>query len=154
MPSRTGAAVICAALLLFALHGVLGTTADAASTVNAGLSGGLSDSEIMRIGMGFAAANGDPDPDDVTAIATTHNAAVHAAMAGDDVGDDEDVDLIVMTGDFAAEGAKHPPGAEIPTGTFLSLVIEPRTGEIWDYGLDSRRPDLSSLGDPTSLSRR
>jgi hypothetical protein len=107
----------------------------------------------LRISRDFAAGNGDPEPDDVTAIATTHNAAVHAAMEGDDVGDDEAVDLIVMTGDFSASGAKHPPGAETPTGTVLSLVIDPRSGEIWDYGLDDRRPDLSSLGAPTSLSR-
>jgi hypothetical protein len=72
-------------------------------------------------------------------------------MPGDDVEGGEDVDLIVMTGHFGATGAKHPPGADTPAGTVLSLVIDARSGETWDYGLGSHRPDLSSLGDPTSL---
>jgi hypothetical protein len=144
---------MCAALLLFGLRAVLSTTADAAIGVNAGLSGTLTDDEILHIGRDFAAANGEPHPDAVTVIATTHKAAVSTAMPGDGVDDEGDVDLIVMTGHFGADGAKHPPGAQTPTGTVLSLVIDPRTGEIWDYGLGTRRPDLSSLGAPTSLSR-
>jgi hypothetical protein len=87
------------------------------------------------------------------AITTTHKAAVTTAMPGEGVDDDGDVDLIVMTGHFGADGAKHPPGEETPTGTVLSLVIDARSGEVTDYGLGSREPDLSSRGDFTSLGQ-
>jgi len=63
-----------------------------------------------------------------------------------DIGGSESVTVVVMTGHFVTFGASVPPGQKPPTGTVLSFTYDEFIGRVLDFGLESYRVDLSSLG--------
>lgn len=65
--------------------------------------------------------------------------------------DKQTVYLVVAKGQFSGRLAKHPPGAQLPTGTVLSLVIDTQTRQITDWGISDTEPNLSALGSVCGL---
>lgn len=110
---------------------------------------------LTKIARTAAVANGDARPTQVTAVMTTHAAALTSATPGDFVpsGQRDRVYLLTLQGHFTAYLASGPPGAPAPKGTYLSVVIDARTFRGLDSGLAARRPPVgpASLGPVTYL---
>jgi hypothetical protein len=122
----------------------------AASAVARGLSPGspVPGSAIGRlqaIADNFAKINGDSSPVSISAVTTTHAKALTSATPGDRVSYQVGamVYLITLTGNFKGYGASVPPGAAIPTGRYLSVVIDARTFSVLDWGLSPNKPPVS-----------
>jgi hypothetical protein len=103
------------------------------------------DSRLRKIALSLARANGDEHPSLIEAVATTRCAALTVATPGDSVthGNTALVYLIVMKGNFTAYAASPPYGAALPTGHYLSVVIDQRSYEVLDYGLSEKPPPKS-----------
>jgi hypothetical protein len=103
-----------------------------------------------------ASINGDPAPAWITVGMTTHAKALTVATPGDYIPGSADVKvfLIIMRGHFTAREVSVPPGAKAPAGQYLSLVIDARTFQGLDFGLDRKPPPvpLTSLGPVTYLT--
>jgi hypothetical protein len=84
------------------------------------------------------------------AVLTTRQAAV-TATSGDLVNSDEPSYLVQLQGNFTALGASVPPGAKLPTGTFLTFIVA-STGRVTVWGVSNRKADLSALGSVIALS--
>lgn len=72
----------------------------------------------------------------------------NALTSGGSVGveDSENVVLVEAQGNFTATYAHPPYGAPLPTGTEMTLILDPTTGQVLDYGLSNTAVDLSSVG--------
>jgi hypothetical protein len=97
----------------------------------------------------------DRAPAWVSVVVTTHEKALTSATPGDTEpsGQQTIVYLITMKGHFVAEDASGPPGTQLPTGTYLSIVINARTFGTTDFGLSHKPPPVApaSLGPVTYL---
>jgi hypothetical protein len=109
----------------------------------------LGSRRILTLALHAAAANGDPGPSLVQHAAGTRFEAV-LVSSGDLVFEWNWSVLIAVRGHFTATGASIPPGGRVPTGTVLTLVIDPRTGQATDFGLGDRYPRLARLGAVTT----
>jgi len=71
-----------------------------------------------------------------------------ALTSGASVGveNSEDVVLVEARGNFIATYAHPPYGAPLPTGTDMTLILDPISGQVLDYGLSHAAVDLSSVG--------
>lgn len=102
------------------------------------------------IARSFAKANADAHPAWINAVITTHGRALASATPGDSesAGARSVVYLITMHGRFTGRMASVPPGAKLPTGSYLSIVINARTFMLMDWGLSPGAPPVSpaSLG--------
>jgi len=102
-----------------------------------------------------AEANGDASPQWMTAVLTTHAKALTSATPGDIVPgtDGGRVYLVTMHGHFTAYGSSPPPGAALPTGEYLSIVVDAATFQVLDFGLSHAPPPVppASLGPVTYL---
>ena len=102
------------------------------------------------IAASFARDNGGQQPDWVTAVMTTHARALDSATPGDFERQSANVVvyLITMEGDFIGYQASVPGGAALPTGRYLSIVVNARTFSVLDWGLSPKAPVVSpaSLG--------
>jgi len=105
---------------------------------------------LDAIAVSFARENGDPTPSWIDAVATTHGKAMESATPGDSEpsGNRVMVYLITMQGHFTANLASPPAGAGLPTGTYMSMVINARTFVIMDWGISPHAPLVApaSLG--------
>jgi hypothetical protein len=113
-------------------------------------------SRLTALASRTAAANGDTSPEWITAVLTTHAKALTSATPGDMTpGGGTEVYLVTMRGRFTAYAASSPPGAALPTGEYLSIVVDAKTLQVLDYGLSPTPPPVSpaSLGPVTYLHR-
>jgi hypothetical protein len=105
---------------------------------------------LNSIAAGFARENGDARPAWIDAVTTTHGKALESATPGDTepLGNRTTVYLITMKGHFTGYGASVPAGARLPTGTYLSIVVNARTFMVTDWGLSPHAPPVApaSLG--------
>jgi hypothetical protein len=105
---------------------------------------------LSLIAASFARQNGDARPAWINAVTTTHGKALESATPGDTepAGNGTTVYLITMKGRFTGSDASVPAGARLPTGTYLSIVINARTFMITDWGLSPHAPAVApaSLG--------
>jgi hypothetical protein len=94
--------------------------------------------------------NGDARPSWIEAVITTHGKALESATPGDTEpsGNQATVYLITMKGHFTGYDASVPPGARLPTGTYISLVVMAKTFAVTDSGLSPHAPPVApaSLG--------
>src|ERR1700722_13141499 len=151
-----GVGVGAAALGLGIYAGFAGQPAQAGNASVPGLA--VSASAATRldgIARDFAKANGDSRPAWINAVITTHARALASATPGDSEasGAKSDVYLITMQGHFTGRMASVPPGAKLPTGSYISIVINARTFMIMDWGLSPGAPPVSpaSLGPVRTL---
>jgi hypothetical protein len=105
-----------------------------------------------------ATINGDPSPAWIVAVLTTRAKALTSATPGDYVPGSAHVTvfLITMRGHFIAREATGPPGAKVPAGRYLSLVIDAKTFQGLDFGIGPKPPPVppASLGPVTYLTGR
>lgn len=114
-------------------------------------------SRLTATALKIARFNGDKAPTSIEAVETTRARALRTATPGDTVpqGAQRQVYLVVMTGKFTAYGASPPAGAALPTGSYLSVTLDPRTFRGMDFGLSDHAPpvSLASLGPVTMLTK-
>jgi len=112
---------------------------------------------LDQIARNFASVNGDARPTWIDAVITTHANALKSATPGDTepAGNRTNVYLITMRGHFIGRMASVPLGAHLPTGRYISIVINARTFTIMDWGLSPNAPPVSaaSLGPVRYLTR-
>lgn len=94
-----------------------------------------------------AVASGDRSVTHGQWVRVTRGVAI-ALTSGASVGieDSEDVVLVEAQGNFTATYAHPMYGAPLPTGTEMTLVLDPTSGQVLDYGLSHTAVDLSSVG--------
>jgi hypothetical protein len=112
-------------------------------------------SRLTSFALRLARSSGDPRPDSVLVVRTTHARALRVATPGDTVPGNGSklVYLVVMRGDFTANFASPPSGGRLPTGTYLDFTIDPATFKVLDLGLNHHAPviQLSNFGPVTRL---
>lgn len=99
----------------------------------------------------FATLNGGSVPDIATVVLTDRNAVTDLFSPGSEAGIDQQVYVVEMEGEFVAEMAKVPDGAETPRGSALWFALESSTGEVTDWGVAVQPQDLSKLGEVSTL---
>ena len=91
-----------------------------------------------------------------SAVVTTRTKALTSATPGDFVPKDEQtvVYLVTVKGHFVARASSRPYRAPVPTGTYMSLVINAETFAGLDFGLGHKPPPvaLDSFGPVTYLN--
>ena len=92
---------------------------------------------------------GEPNPTDGVVVPTTRRLAELVDVDTDEP--DTAVYFVLVHGDFTAYGTSVPPGGKPPTGTILTLTIDPRTNESIGTGLPAAMPDLDAMGTPQPL---
>jgi hypothetical protein len=105
---------------------------------------------LDAIAKDFAKHNGDHKVQWATAVITTHGKALESATPGDTepAGNGAVVYLITIKGKFVGDYASVPAGAKLPTGNYMSIVVNARTFAITDWGLSPKAPPVApaSLG--------
>lgn len=94
-----------------------------------------------------AIASGDPSVTHGQWVRVTRGVA-NSLTSGSSVGseDSEDVVLVEALGNFTATYAHPMYGAPLPTGTVMTLILDPASGQVLDYGLSPTAVDLSRVG--------
>jgi hypothetical protein len=94
-----------------------------------------------------AVASGDSNVTHGQWVRVTRGIA-NALTSGASIGveNSEDVVLVEARGNFIATYAHPPYGAPLPTGTEMTLILDPISGQVLDYGLSHAAVDLSSVG--------
>lgn len=109
---------------------------------------------LRAIVKSFAKLNGGHALAQATAVLTTHRKALTSATPGDFVPGSGGVPVypLTMQGRFMVD-APRPTGAAAPTGRYASLVLDTRTFDELDLGVDDNPPPVSpeSLGPVTDL---
>jgi len=110
---------------------------------------------LRAIAKRFAKLNGGHALTQATAVSTTRRKALTSATPGDFVPGSGGVPvyLVTMQGRFVAYDVSVPPGAAAPTGRYASLVLDARTFDTMDLGIDQNPPPVlpESLGPATEL---
>jgi len=151
-PARAAAALACAVAVLAgpAVAGCAGQARAAHVPASAV-------ARLTAVARRAATVNGDHAPAWATAVATTRAKALTSATPGDTVpgAAGTRVFLVTMLGRFTAYDSSPPSGAALPTGRYLSLVVDARTFEVLDSGLSAKPPPVApaSLGPVTYLIR-
>src|SRR5436309_1147573 len=70
------------------------------------------------------------------AVATRHQAAARLLFGGGSVGGDHPVYVIQLVGHFVGYAASWPAGGHAPTGSVLVIVVDAKTMQTVDWGLD------------------
>ena len=107
-----------------------------------------------------AKVNGDAEPSWISAVVTTYKQALTSATPGDIIpsAGNATVYLLTMKGHFRTPRGPAPLSGHRPhppAATYLSQVIQAKTFQATDLGLDSKPPpvDPASLGPATWLKR-
>jgi hypothetical protein len=107
--------------------------------------------KLAHLALQVARGAGDAHPTDATVVPTTRRIA-EAVDAGSGVGYlAAPAYFVVVHGTFEACNVPLPSGAACPTGTILTLTVDPRTNESSDGGVESRMPDVNKIGKPEPL---
>jgi hypothetical protein len=110
---------------------------------------------LDAVAIAAARASGDARPSWIEAVITTHGKALESATPGDTEpsGNGSTVYLITMKGHFTGYDAPVPPGARLPTGAYISLVVSASTFAVTDWGISPHAPPVApaSLGPVRSL---
>lgn len=148
---KLGAGAAASAVLMIGASSVIGLSAAAKPRPGArDTSATLSRRQLRRIALQAARRSGDSSPRTIEAVRTTHAEALSLTEPGAPYGGlgprRTPVYLIVMTGNFTAYHASIPPGAPIPTGSVMTLIVDPH-GRGLDGGLNNNpKPQLWRAG--------
>src|SRR5205085_8141330 len=104
---------------------------------------------IQRVVLRAAAEMGDDAPTDGVLVPTTRRLAELVDVDTAEL--DTPAYFVLVHGEFTASNASVPPGGKAPTGTILTLTIDPATNASLDTGLVAAMPDLSAMGEPEPL---
>jgi hypothetical protein len=112
----------------------------------------LSEHELLEIGLRAARQAGDSRPT-LVQYAEGSRARDNVVTSGDIVPGGESCFLIAVRGHFIAKDAITPPGAKDPTGSVLTLVVDAKTGEQFDFSIGDKYPRLAKLGRVVTAKR-
>jgi hypothetical protein len=102
--------------------------------------------KLTQLALQNARLAGDGAPTDAIVVRTTRQIAA-AVSGGSEVGHaSTPAYFLVVHGKFKDCGVPMPPGASCPTGTTMTLTIDPRTNASTAFGLESRNPDVNKMG--------
>jgi hypothetical protein len=89
---------------------------------------------------------GEARPSHIEWVLSTRGKAV-AVTTGDEINSDRDRSVLVIEalGSFIANDAKVPPGGALPTGSYLTIILDNATGAILDTALSPNHLSLVSL---------
>ena len=104
---------------------------------------------VRQLVLQAAARMGDGAPTDGVLVPTTRRLAELVDV--DTAEPDTPVYFALVHGEFTDYGARLPKGAKPPTGTILTLTIDPGTNQSLDTGLVGAMPDLNAMGEPEPL---
>ncbi len=97
-------------------------------------------------------ANGGGPVSREQAVVSTHRAAAQLLFGAKQVvTDDRPVYVIQLVGRFIGYSASWPAGGHAPTGSVMVIVVDAKTMQTVDWGLDRRPQQLSKLGTPFDL---
>jgi hypothetical protein len=151
-PARAAAALACIVAVLAAL-----AVTGCAGPARAAQVPATAVSQLTAAARRAATANGDPAPKWATAVVTTRAKALTSATPGDSIpgAAGTQVFLVTILGRFTAYDSSPPSGGALPTGRYLSLVVDARTFQVLDTGLSAKPPPVApaSLGLVTYLIR-
>ena len=105
---------------------------------------------LREVALRVAADTGDPHPTSGRVWASTRVRA-NVLVSGDRVDTDQPTYVLVVEGDFVANNAPRPAGAPAPTGSVVTLVLDPSIGGVLDFGVRNSVPDLTALGPGADL---
>ncbi len=108
-------------------------------------------SRVAAIALQVAANEGDPAPTAMQAVRTTRSDTDRLEDSGSSL-PDVPVWLVQVIGNFVCHDCKIPPGADPPSGTAITLVLDAVTYEGSEFGIDKKPLDLSKLGEVVDLS--
>jgi len=108
---------------------------------------------LLALAEQMAKAVGDPDPEWLSVVASTHEKAVQSSSGDLAGGPAFPAYLITMKGHFTASDTTGPAGSKAPTGQYVTLVVDARTLQGTDFGIAPGPPPqpASSLGPVTYL---
>ena len=112
-----------------------------------------SSAELQKLGayaLDAATQDGDPHPTAAFVVPTTRRIAEEVA-AGDNGEPNTPAYFVVIRGHFTLNDVSVPAGSRAPTGTVLTLTIDPRANRSLDLGAGTRVPDLYAMGQPEPL---
>src|SRR5438105_3821744 len=102
--------------------------------------------KLAHLALDAAKGAGDAHPTDAIVVPTTRRIA-EAVDAGSGVGyASTPAYFVVVHGQFKNCNVPIPSGANCPTGTIITLTIDPRTNTSTDFGVESRMPDVNKIG--------
>jgi len=104
---------------------------------------------LQQIALRAAAKTGDDAPTGAVLVPTTRRLA--ELVDRDTTAPDTPVYFILVHGKFTAFNASVSPGGKAPTGTILTLTIDPATNESLETGLVAAMPNLKAMGDSQPL---
>ena len=113
----------------------------------------LTESRIVQIAGRAAAAAGDRTPMLIQHSEGTRQRA-NAIASGDRVPGKRWSYLIAERGSFLLKNVSIPPGARVPQGGVLTLVVDAATGTVSDLGVSNQYPHLAALGAVTTDLRQ
>jgi hypothetical protein len=105
---------------------------------------------IRHVVLRAATKMGDPTPTAGVVVPTTRRLAELVDVDTDEA--DTPVYFVLVRGTFTDSAARLPKGAKPPTGTILTLTIDPTTNESLGGGLVRSIPDVAAMGKPEPLA--
>lgn len=107
-------------------------------------------SKIAQLAERYAARAGEPNPSLIqhSAKVSRHRANV-VGGAGTGIRGDEESYLIAVRGHFVGNPPR-PTRAPAPSGSVLTLVVDPSSCQVTDVGIQDNYPDLAALGPVTT----
>ncbi len=109
----------------------------------------MTKADALGIAQRLAADNADAHPTSTRMVATQRS-KLNQPLADDQLSTDP-LWVIEMTGHFVGHTAKLRQGSPKPTGTHLTVSVDPTTGEIADYSItNSPVVDVNKLGAVTN----
>jgi hypothetical protein len=101
--------------------------------------------KLAHVALRAAKGAGDAHPTDAIVVPTTRRIA-EAVDAGSGAGfASTPVYFVLVHGQFKACDVPGAPSG-CPTGTIITLTIDPRTTRSLDFGVESRMPDVNKIG--------
>jgi hypothetical protein len=147
---RTAAALVVCGVGLVVLAGARLSAAGGDHVRAVPLPSAAQIDKLRSIALAASARAGEKHPTHGFAVPTTRK-QINRLNAGAEVGSDEDVYTVALHGDFVAEYAHVPPGADLPRGHLMILVVDAKTMDVLDFMLGDAPIDPTRLGTPVSL---
>lgn len=117
----------------------------------------ISRSRIRAIALREARSTGDPNPTSMTYSVPMTRTEANLVTSDDYIpaqsGGGAESFVIVEQGNFTVTDFQGPPGAPVPQGSVMTLVVDATTGYVTDFGVQNTVPNLSQYGPVMSVRR-
>jgi hypothetical protein len=118
----------------------------AGNTGSEGTPGQFTVGTLQAMARNAAANADDPGATSAEAVLTTASAAITESSGDYDNTPDVPAFLVQIHGKFVALDASVPSGAGLPTGTYLTFIVDASDGVQVSWGLSDKATNLAALG--------